>query len=141
MSKVWNRAALVAVLGLLAPMPAGAVPPRAPKLVVHNVQRIYHPSAYSDKKSYAKVATVSSRLVFDETAEYKQIAKRKLSPASAEWTLLVKSASDKFKAAVAKVASEAGYDLVAETGAVSLEDGKLDDATSAVLARLNAPRR
>ncbi len=141
MSKVWNRAAFVAALGFLAPMPAGAVPSCAPKLVVHNVQRIYHPSVYSDKKSYPKVATVSSRLVFDETPEYKQIAKRKLSPATAEWTLLVKSASDKFKAAVAKAASEAGYDLVAETGAVTVEGGKLDDATSAVLARLHAPRR
>jgi hypothetical protein len=141
MSTAWKRTALIAALGIFAPLPAGAVPPGAPKLVVHNVQRIYHPATFSEKKTYGKVAAVSSRLVFDATPEYRQIARRKLSPTSAEWTILVKAASDKFKTAVAKAAADAGYDLVAETGAVALDGGKIDDATSAVIARLNpAPR-
>lgn len=141
MKRAWSRAVCVAALGVLTPMPAAAVPPVAPKLVVHNVQRIYHPSGFSEKKTYAKPATVSSKRFFDETSEYKQIAKRKLSPTTAEWTLLVKAASDKFKAAVGKAAAEAGYDLIAETGAIELSEGRIDDATSAVLAKLPATSR
>jgi hypothetical protein len=130
-----------AAFGSFAPAPVEATVPHTPKLVVRNVLRVYHPSTYSDRKTYAKVATVSSRKVFDETAEYKLIAKRNISPTTAEWTLLVKAASDKFKAAIARAADDAGYDLIAEDGAVSLDDGVLDDATNAVIARLSGVGR
>lgn len=130
--------AVIAALGILSP--ASSTPVRAgavgPKLTVHNVQRVYHPSAFSERKTYSKPACVTSRTVFDATPEYRQIAKRKLSPTSAEWALLVKTASDKFKAAVAKTSSNGGYDLVAETGAVSLDEGTIPDVTSDVLSRL-----
>jgi hypothetical protein len=133
----------LAALGLLAPMSADGVRTREnkPKLTVHNVQRIYHPSTFSERRTYAKVASVTSRTFFDATPEYQQITKRKLSPTSAEWALLVKSASDKFKSAVAKSASNAGYDLIAEAGAVSLDEGTIADATSDVVSRMPAAGR
>jgi hypothetical protein len=143
MNGIGNCLLAAAALGLLAPLPSGTLQTRErkPKLTVHNVQRIYHPSAFSERKTYSKVAAVTSRTFFDATPEYQQIAKRKLSPTTAEWALLVKSASDKFKTAVAKTASSGGYDLVAETGAVSLDEGTIADATSDVVSRLPAAPR
>ena len=133
----WIRVALIAAVGISVPTRSEAVQsPRAPKLIVHNAQRVYHPSVLNEQKAYRKVGAVTSRKVFDATAEYKAIQKRKLSPKTAEWNLLVKAASDKFKTAVSRTASAGGYDVIAETGAVAFDEGAVPDITSDILSHL-----
>ena len=131
-----TRAALALTMGILISSLAGAGVDHTGKLAVHNKARIYHPTTYSETTAYKKAAIVTSRKVFDTTDEYKQIAKRKLSPNTAEWCLLAKSASDKFRTALTKATTAGGYDLVAESGAITVDGETLPDITSDVIAQL-----
>ena len=73
------------------------------------------------RRRYKKIGVVTSRKVFEATPEYKQIARRKLAPNTAEWCFLAKAASDKFRTAVDKTVKTGGYDLIAENGAITVE--------------------
>ena len=129
-------AALALTMGIFVSAGADTSSDHAGKLVVHNKSRIYLPAAFSETQSYKKLAIVNSRKVFDTTNEYKEIARRKLSSNTAEWCLLAKAASDKFRAAVTRASQSGGYDVVAETGALTIEGETLPDITSDVIAQL-----
>jgi hypothetical protein len=108
------------------------------RVTIHNACRVYYPSVLKCQQAYKKVGVVTSRTVFDATPEYKQIARRKLSPNTAEWCFLAKAASDKFRTAVDKTVKGGGYDLIAENGAVTVDGQTAFDVTSEVLAHLPA---
>jgi hypothetical protein len=108
------------------------------RVTVNNACRVYHPLALKPKQVYKKVGVVASRKVFDATPEYRQIARRRLTPNTAEWCFLAKAASDKFRAAIDRTAKGGGYDLIAENGAVTVEGQTVYDVTSEVLAHLPA---
>jgi hypothetical protein len=134
----YGRALAVVVLGLLAS--AFAVDQDAKgRVTINNVCRVYHPSAPKTcQTTYKKIGVVTSRKVFEATPEYKQIAKRRLTPNTAEWCFLAKAASDKFRAAVDKTVKGGGYDLIAENGAITVEGQTAFDVTSEILAHLPA---
>ena len=106
------------------------------RVKVMNTGRVYLPTGAVDGRSWKKPATLVSRTVFDATPEWKTIARRKLSPNTAEYCLLAKGASDRFKAAVAKASAAGGFDIVAETVAISVDNTTLPDITSDVLSNL-----
>lgn len=106
------------------------------RVKVVNSGRVYLPTGAADGKNWKKPATVISRTVFDATPEWKTILRRKLSPNTAEYCLLAKGASDRFKAAITKAATNGGFDIVAETGAITVQNETLPDITSDVLANL-----
>jgi hypothetical protein len=137
MPEIFSRRALAAVvLSLLAS--AFAVEQDAKgRVTIHNACRVYYPTVIKCQ-TYKKIGVVTSRKVFEATAEYKQIARRKLAPNTAEWCFLAKAASDKFRAAVDKAAKTGAYDLIAENGAITVEGQTAYDVTSEILALLPA---
>jgi hypothetical protein len=130
-----GRALVVALLWLLAAAVGGEQDSKA-RVTGHNVGRVYHPSVLSASATYKKIGVVTSRTVFDATPEYRQIARRKLTPNTAEWCFLAKAASDKFRTAIAKTQKGGGYDMIAENGAVTVDGQTTFDVTSEVLAHL-----
>jgi hypothetical protein len=108
------------------------------RVTIHNCCRVYHPTVVKPQKTYKKIGVVTSRKVFDATPEYKEIARRKLTPNTAEWCFLAKAASDKFRAAVDKTVKGGSYDLIAENGAITVEGQTTYDVTSEILAHLPA---
>jgi len=100
-----------------------------------NGDRVYRPSTLrtGQRVLRTKPAVLKSRKVFAATPEYKQIKKRKLDPSSAEAILLRKRASDRFKSAIRRAASQGGYDLIAEKGAIKVEGGQPQVITQQVI--------
>lgn len=76
--------------------------------------RVYHGSP----DSFKSPATLTRDLVFSEISAYKQIQKEGLNQNHARYWLLLQKANDVFNRVVAKVATDSGHDLVAESGAV-----------------------
>jgi hypothetical protein len=132
-----RRALAVLALWLLASAFA-VVQDGKGRVTVHNTCRVYHPCAIKSRQTYKKIGVVTSRKVFEATAEYRQIARRKLTPNTAEWCFLAKAASDKFRSAVDKTVKAGGYDLIAESGAITVEGQTAYDVTSEVLSFLPA---
>jgi hypothetical protein len=108
------------------------------RVTVNNACRVYHPSVLKTGHTYKKIGVVTSRKVFEATPEYREMARRKLTPNTAEWCFLAKAASDKFKTAVDKTVKNGGYDMIAENGAITVEGQTTYDVTSEVLAHLPA---
>ena len=106
------------------------------RVTINNACRVYYPAVLKCQQTFKKIGVVTSRTIFDATPEYKQIARRKLSPNTAEWCFLAKAASDKFRTAVDKTVKGGGYDLIAENGAITVEGNTSYDVTSEVLAHL-----
>ncbi len=134
MPRITAFLALLVVLGTgLAAVANDDTPVR---VKVINSGRVYLPTGAADGRSWRKPATLVSRTIFDATPEWKTIVRRKLSPNTAEYCLLAKGASDRFKAAVTKASTHGGFDIVAETGAIKADNETLPDITSDVLANL-----
>jgi Skp family chaperone for outer membrane proteins len=132
-----GRALAMVLLSLLVPAFA-AIQDAKGRVTIHNTCRVYYPAVVKASQTYKKIGVVTSRKVFEATPEYKQIARRKLTPNTAEWCFLAKAASDKFKAAVDKTVKGGRYDLIAENGAITVEGQTTYDVTSEVLAHLPA---
>lgn len=119
---------------------APAHPPQTPKgdrVKVLNRARIYHPSVFNEQRRYAKIGLVCSRTVLNATPEYREIQARGLNPTSAQYRILVKKASDRFKRLLRLTASSGGYDLIAEKGAVAVPGKTLPEITQEVLTHMN----
>lgn len=136
MSSLFKRALPLVLAGLLG---SGFAVQQNDKgrVTINNACRVYHPTCVN-AKIFQKVAVVTSRKFFDATPEYKQIARRKLKPNTAEWCFLAKAASDKFRVAIEKVAKGGGYDLIAEHGAITVTGLDVVDVTSDLLSHLPA---
>ena len=76
--------------------------------------KVYHGSA----DSFKNPATIDRDKVFAEISSYKKITKEGLTQKSPRYWILLKEANDVFAKALAKVASNEGYDLIAEKGSV-----------------------
>ena len=105
------------------------------KVKILNSKRVYYPSA-ARSKTYKKVGLIKCTRVLNATREYKEIASKGIRRGTAEYDLLVKRASDRFKKAIRTTVSLAGYDLIAETGAVTVEGKALPDITATVIKNI-----
>lgn len=135
------RHLLVFALGVLTlALVSGFAPAQNTKVKVKvaNGLRVYHPSTIKTGSTVLKVkpAVFSTRLALDATTEYKRIKVEKIKRGSAERRLLEVAASKKLRRAISRVVSLSGYDLVAETGAVTVAGKKLPDITSEVIKNL-----
>ncbi len=101
------------------------------KVKVLNSSRVYYPKP-ARSKTYKKVGLVSCATALNATPEYKEITRRGIRPGTAEYDLLLKRASDRFKKAIRTTVSLGGYDLIAETGAVTVEGKSLPDITATI---------
>jgi len=106
------------------------------KVVIGN--RVYHPSTLKRGAVVSKIkpAVFSSAKALAATHEYKKIRDDGLKPGSAERHLLEVAASKKLRNAISRVVSLHGYDLVAETGAVTVAGKALPDITSEIITNL-----
>ena len=133
-----GRAIAVLALGILFSA-LGTTYGGTGNVTIHNTSRVYHPAVVRTGKVYKKIGVVTSRRVFDATPEYREIARRRLTPNTAEWCFLAKAASDKFRTAVDKTVKAGAYDLIAESGSLTVEGGLATyDVTSEILAHLPA---
>lgn len=107
---------------------------------VLQANRVYYPARIVAKKNYKKVGLVDSRKIFDATPEYKEIARRSLKRTSAEYLLLAQKASERFKRAIKRTVSLKGYEVIAETGAITVEGKIIPNITSEVLGNLSGAK-
>lgn len=138
MSETFSRRALAVLALWILATGFAAIQDAKSRVTVHNTCRVYYPAAVKSRQGFKKVGVVTSRKVFEATAEYKQIARRKLTPNTAEWCFLAKAASDKFRSAVDKTVKAGSYDLIAENGAITVEGQTAYDVTSEILSFLPA---
>ncbi|NRA95255.1 MAG: hypothetical protein HRU14_03500 [Planctomycetes bacterium] len=135
------RHLLVFALGALAIALVSDVAPAQEtkvKVKVVNGSLVYYPSTLKTGATIPKVkpAVFSTRRALAATTEYKQIKAEKIKEGSAKRRLLEVAASKRLRGAISRVVSLSGYDLVAETGAVTVAGKKLPDITSEVINNL-----
>lgn len=73
---------------------------------------------YGNSRLFQRPASVDCGLVYDQISEYKEIVRRGLTTKDPQYHLLMKKATERFAAAVKKMARAQNHDLVAEPGAV-----------------------
>jgi len=105
------------------------------KVTILHSNRVYYPKP-ARAGTYKKVGLVSSATILNATPEYKRIKTGEVKRGSAEFELLLKRASDRFKRAVRATVSLGGYDMIAEKGAVTVAGRVLPDITSTVVNNL-----
>lgn len=76
--------------------------------------------------SFASAAEVDAEKALQATPEYQEIKRKKIDSGTGKYWILVSQANDRVYRAISDVASESGYDLVAEKGYL----GSLDPAVS-----------
>jgi hypothetical protein len=81
---------------------------------------------YGKVEGARKPAEVTSKTVFNEIPEYKQIKEKGLTESDAEYFILLNKANAKFYTAVKKVAEEDGHDVVVEKGSTRFESTPVD---------------
>ena len=124
-------------LGLTLQASVAAQPTKV-KVKVVNGQRVYSPRNLASGSTVEKVkpALVDAKRIFDSTAQYKRIKKEGIKKNSAEYKLLEAAASTAFKNAVQRAMSQHGYDVIAETGAITVAGKSLPDATQKVIDQI-----
>ena len=132
---------LVCASAEFAPVGAQVTPATKVKVTIVKGDRVYHPRSLTTVTTgkvveKVKPALVDSKRIFDATPEYKRIADENIKKGTAEHKLLVTAASRRFKNAIRRVISLNGYDLVAETGAVTVAGKTLPDITKEVIDNL-----
>ena len=130
----------IATAALVAGLVMGYAPAQDTKVKVSitNGLRVYHPSTTKTGSTVLKVkpAVLSTRRALAATNEYKKIKTENIKEGSAERRLLEVAASRKLRGPISRVVSLSGYDLVAETGAVTVAGKKLPDITTEVIKNL-----
>ncbi|MBI3097531.1 MAG: hypothetical protein HYY93_04690 [Planctomycetes bacterium] len=129
-----------------APEPAPAVLSSNPNAPAPSLDRIEVVDAarlcYGDPKDFTRAAEMDVSKAFGEVREWRLISVRRLTPEDPEYWLLLDKANIRFHRAVHAIASTAGFDLVADLGALRRyhEDvlQPLPDLTSPVLEALRA---
>lgn len=130
------RTLFTAALFLVVPLTAIAQEKVTVKIL--NGGRVYHPRNLVTGSSHecVKPALCDVRRILDATPEYIKIRDEGIRRDSAEHRILRQAASDRFKAALQRAMSQKGYDLVAETGAITVEGRELPDVTDEVIQNL-----
>jgi hypothetical protein len=88
---------------------------------------------YGKASSFKKPAEINLLTVFGAISEYTEAKKK--SEDDPDYYILLQKANDKFQKALKKAASDGGYDLVAEKGAVKAKK-TVPDITDAVIKAL-----
>jgi len=91
---------------------------------------------YGKAVTCRKPAVVDADKVFQAIPEYKKILEGKLTEKDPKYSILMRKASRKFKAAIEGAATEGKYDLVANIGAVTWEGHDVPDITDDAIARV-----
>jgi hypothetical protein len=121
-------AILVAVLALSAATSLQA----GDKKVTIDEAAIY----YGNSSNFEKPGTVDVNKVYNKIPEYQEIIRLKLKDSDAKYTMLMRTATDKFLNAIQAVADDKGYDLIGASGSIQIEGVKVPDITSYVIAEL-----
>lgn len=130
MGRSWGWMAL-AFLFLLVPVQALAEGDKDPVPVVDE-SKVYYGKALGCKAP----AVVDADRVYRAIPEYKKILEKKLTEKDPEYSILMLKASRKFRTAVEAVATDGGYDLVAQVGAVTWEGHEIPDVTDKAIAKV-----
>jgi predicted amino acid dehydrogenase len=134
------RPFLLLLAAHLTTCPAAALPssPEPVEVTVLNGARVYHPVTLGtgDKLDVTRFGTVVSHTIFSAIPEYQEVKRRNLDPASAEYAIFMKKASDRFAGAIARTAQAGAYELIAEVGAIQARNATAPDITSEVLRNL-----
>ncbi|MCZ6690289.1 MAG: hypothetical protein O7H41_11840 [Planctomycetota bacterium] len=79
---------------------------------------------YGNPDSFKKPATIDRDKVFAKISYYAQILKEGLTRKDARYWTLLKKANKVFSKALGKVATDGGYDLIAESGSIKAKGKK-----------------
>jgi hypothetical protein len=94
-----------------------------------------------DPTSFSKPAVVDVDRVYHQIPEYRQIVERDIDQSDPKYLILMRKASDKFRAALRDAGDAEGYDLIGATGAIrpkGKDKGKrkVPDITKLVISKL-----
>ena len=117
---------------------SGSVPAqeKKPKITVLNKERVYFPTILKKGTTYSKPAILVSSTVYDAIPEWQLIKRKGLTRGSAEYDLLLLTATRKFKKALRTVSARGTVDIIAEKGFIKCENCKVVDITQRVLRAL-----
>ncbi len=99
---------------------------------VLNPTKIY----YGKPKISQKPAVVKLKKVYKHIPAYQRILAEGLQKSDALYHLLIAEASRSFRKALKKVATEKGYDLIGESGAILVKGKSLVDITKLVIKKI-----
>ncbi len=93
---------------------------------------------YGSPSSFEKAAEVDIETVIAATPEYQEIIKKKLDQGTGKYWILQGQASNRALKAIADVAAETDYDLIAEQGYLGILDPPIgcQDITDLVVSKL-----
>ncbi|MDF1701679.1 MAG: hypothetical protein P1V36_11040 [Planctomycetota bacterium] len=123
------------VLGLLAVL-AGTALAGVGDYTCNDPSKVY----YGNQRLFQRPATVDCDRVYASIPEYKEILRRRLTDKDAQYHILMQKASQRFAAAVKKMARADNHDLVAQAGSVRKAKDKakdIPDRTAAVVKALD----
>jgi hypothetical protein len=89
-----------------------------------------------DPQKFKKPAVVDVDAVYAKIPEYKEILDRGLDASSPRYLILMRAASDKFRAALEAVSDSYGFDLIGGLGSIRIEGKTVPDITSKVINKL-----
>ena len=95
----------------------------------------YGDASTFDAKKAHKVGTVRSTAVYEAIPAYKTIKKEGIQEGTARWQQLMREATEAYKAALRKVASDNSFVLIVEEGGISGYE-HASDCTSSVIGAL-----
>ncbi len=89
-----------------------------------------------DPANFRKPAVVDVDKVYQKIPEYREILDRDLDDSDPRYLILMRAASDKFRAALDAVSEEKGYDLIGGLGSIQIEGKKVPEITALVIKKL-----
>lgn len=87
-------------------------------------------------KNFRKAGVINLGRIFKELEPYKQIKREKLKESDPKYRVLLVKANELAKDAMARVRDAEGYDLIVETGHITIEGESIDDITQKVIDSL-----
>lgn len=86
--------------------------------------------------NFKKAGVIRLGQVFKNLEPYKQIKRENLERSDPKYRVLLVQANDLAKAAMTRVRDSEGYDLIVETGHITIEGESVDDITQKVIDAL-----
>ena len=96
---------------------------------------------YGSAESFKKPATIDRDKVFAKISYYAQILKEGLTRKDARYWTLLKKANKIFSKALGKVATDGGYDLIAEKGSIKAKGKKKKAPPDVTKAAIKAAKK
>jgi hypothetical protein len=89
-----------------------------------------------NSSEFSKPAVVDVDAVYARIPEYREIVEKNLNDSDPRYLILLRTASDRFRSAIDKVADSRGYDLIGGIGSISIEGRTVPNITSLVVRAL-----